>query len=161
MAAHALQDDAAKRAAMAGVDVLAHTPVEALTADTLAAWTRADGRAVISTLAAFGGAPTSVDNLRRLRERGATVLYGTDLGNTRVAGISAEEIALLTSAGLDGAAVLESGTRAPARCWGLDDLGEIATGKAGCILVLDRDPLANPSVLATPSQVWINGARQR
>ena len=37
VAAHALQDDAAKRAAAAGMDVLAHTPVEALTADTLAA----------------------------------------------------------------------------------------------------------------------------
>ena len=161
VAAHALQDDATKRAAAAGVDVLAHTPVEALTADTLAAWTRGGGRAVISTLAAFGGAPTTVDNLRRLRGAGATVLYGTDLGNTRVAGISAEEIALLAAAGLDGEAILASGTRDPAKLWGLDDLGRIGRGMAASLLVLDGDPLANPSVLATPAQVWINGVRQR
>jgi imidazolonepropionase-like amidohydrolase len=83
------------------------------------------------------------------------------LGNTRVVGISAEELALLGAAGLDGAAILASGTRAPAKFWGLDDLGEIGLGKAGCVLVLDRDPLANPSVLATPAQVWINGVLQR
>ena len=47
--------------------------------------------AVVSTLAAFGGSPAAVDNLRRLHAAGATVLYGTDLGNTRDAGPSAEE----------------------------------------------------------------------
>src|ERR1700760_3589849 len=57
------------------------------------------GRAVISTLAAFGGSPAAVDNLRRLRAAGATVLYGTDLGNLDVAGPSEPEIALPARAG--------------------------------------------------------------
>jgi hypothetical protein len=77
---HALEDANAARAAADGVDVLAHTPTEALSDLTLDAWKT---RTVISTLAAFGGGAAAVKNLHDLRERGARVLYGTDLGNTR------------------------------------------------------------------------------
>src|SRR6185312_8649165 len=76
VAVHALTEQSAARAAAAGVDILAHTPVEPLSDASVAAWR---GRAVISTLAAFGGSDTAVDNLRRLRAAGATILYGTDL----------------------------------------------------------------------------------
>jgi hypothetical protein len=101
---HALADEEVRMAAAVGVDVLAHTPVEALgDAD---AWR---GRAVISTLAAFGGSRATIDNLRRLRAAGAVVLYGTDLGNTRDAGVSRGEIDLLLEAGLDGQAIVEAG----------------------------------------------------
>jgi hypothetical protein len=102
VAVHALTESSAALAARAGADVLAHTPLEPLTEQTVALWR---GRAVISTLAAFGGSPAAVANLRRLRAAGCTVLYGTDLGNLRVTGPSAEEIALLREAGLDDAAI--------------------------------------------------------
>jgi imidazolonepropionase-like amidohydrolase len=81
--AHALSDAAARRAADAGVDVLGHTPVEPLAESTIQAWR---GRTVISTLAAFGGTPAAVTNLRRLRDAGVTVLYGTDLGTCAMRG---------------------------------------------------------------------------
>ena len=158
VAAHALGEDGAARAAAAGVDVLAHTPTAALSEATVAAWA---GRAVISTLSAFGGRDTTIDNLRRLRAAGATVLYGTDLGNTRTVGIDPEELRLLQAAGLDGAAIIEAGTRAPAQRWGLADLGTLEPGRSASLLVLDADPAADPSALARPEQVWIDGARQR
>ena len=156
VAAHALADADARRAAEAGADVLAHTPVEPLASATVEAWA---GRAVISTLDAFGGSPDAVDNLERLRAAGATVLYGTDLGNARVPAIDANEVALLVDAGLDGAAVLDAGTRVPAEYWGFDGLGELAEGRRASFLVLDADPRRDPAVLARPEAVWLDGRR--
>jgi imidazolonepropionase-like amidohydrolase len=156
VAAHATGDGYAAQAAAAGVDVLAHTPVETLSTDTLAAW---KGRAVITTLMAFGGGADTLANLAALRGQGATVLYGTDFGNVREPGIYAGEIAAMQSAGMDGAAILAAGTSAPAAYWGMDQLGAIAAGKDASFLVLARDPLLDPTVLAEPDAVWIRGVR--
>ncbi len=155
--AHALAASDAQRAAAAGVDVLAHTPVEVLDAATIQAFS---GRAVISTLSAFGGSAVTVQNLRDLRAAGARVLYGTDLGNSRDAGIQAAEILLLQQAGLDGAAILASGTSVPAEYLGLQGLGAIAPGKRAALLVLAQDPLENPETLAEPVQVYVDGRAQ-
>lgn len=154
VASHAVRDAEAAAAAAVGVDVLAHTPVEALSPSTIAAWS---GGAVISTLQAFGAAPATVANLTALRAAGATVLYGTDFGNTRTTGIDGAELQALVSAGLDGAAILAAGTSTPATYWGFADLGAIAPGKAASLLVLDADPLVDPLTLARPEQVYING----
>ena len=116
VAVHALTNDAASRAAAAGADVLAHTPVEPLSEATVEAWR---GRAVISTLAAFGGSPAAVENLRRLRAANVTVLYGPDLGNLRIDGVSTEEVSLLREAGLDDAAIDAAMTTAPHAFWKL------------------------------------------
>ena len=156
VAAHALEETNAALAASAGVDLLAHTPAEALSAATVEAF---EGRAVVSTLAAFGAGPAVVDNLARLRAGGVTVLYGTDLGNTRTAGIQPDEIALLASAGLSPQEIIDAGTSAPAAYWGLDDLGAIAPGKRACLLVLDADPLLDPAALSAPSAVYLDGVR--
>ncbi len=157
VAAHALDDLAAAAAAHAGCDLLAHTPVAPLTDATITAWR---GRAVISTLAAFGGRPTTVDNLRRLRAAGATVLYGTDLGNTRTAGVDGDELALLAAAGLDGPAIVEAMTAAPARFWQLAELGRAEAG-AGSYVVLDRDPRVDPGAYLNPRAVFVRGQRRR
>lgn len=151
---HALADDEAALAARVGVDVLAHTPLEGLSAATLSAW---KGRAVISTLAAFGGSATAVDNLRALRSAGAIVLYGSDFGNTRTPGIDPWEIELLQAAGLSGADILAATTSAPARYWGFDDLGSVEPGKEASLLVLDADPSVDPSTLARPVAVYFQG----
>lgn len=153
VAVHALSDDAASRAAAAGADVLAHTPIEPLAAATIDAWS---SRAVISTLGAFGG-DGAIDNLRRLREAGATVLYGTDLGNTVTAVIDARELALLSRAGLDAGAILAAGTSEPARFWGLAELGTLEPGGAASFLLLDEDPLTDLSTLARPAVVVLDG----
>jgi hypothetical protein len=146
VAVHALSDASAALAATAGADVLAHTPVEHLADATVAAWR---GRAVISTLAAFGGSDTAVHNLRRLRAGGVTVLYGTDLGNTHDAGPSGDELALLRKAGLDDAAITAAMTTAPIAFWGLD--------LADSYLVLDGDPRHDARYLLHPREVWQRG----
>lgn len=151
---HALDDRGVLLAARVGVDALAHTPTEPLSDGAVASWS---GRTVISTLRAFGGSATAVDNLRRLREGGATVLYGTDLGNTRDARIDPEELSLLRDAGLDGAAILAAGTSAAAAYWGQADLGAIEVGRAASLLVLDADPTVDPSTLSRPVAVYLDG----
>jgi imidazolonepropionase-like amidohydrolase len=165
VAVHALGDREARLAADAGVDVLAHTPIEHLADDTVAAWR---GRAVISTLAAFGGSDTAVDNLRRLRAAGATILYGTDLGNERDAGPSEPELELLGKAGLDGAAIVDAMTAAPVRVFGAAGLaggvgrarlGALAPGAEASFLVLDEDPVTHPLAIAHPREVWLRGRR--
>ena len=68
---HALEEENAARAAADGVDVLAHTPTEALSEATLQAW---QGRTVVTTLGAFGGGAAALKNLAALRQRGTRVL---------------------------------------------------------------------------------------
>ncbi len=146
VAVHALSDDAAARAASAGADLLAHTPTEPLAPSTVELWR---GRAVISTLAAFGGSAAAVDNLRKLRAAGATVLYGTDLGNLRDAGPSEAELGLLRRAGLDDAALTAAMTTAPARYW------KLAEDQA--FLVLAADPERDARALLAPLAVIQRG----
>jgi imidazolonepropionase-like amidohydrolase len=148
VAAHALSDRDAARAGRAGVDVLAHTPVEPLAAATIATW-RGPGRAVVSTLAAFGGSDAAIDNLARLHAAGLVVLYGTDLGNSTVAGVDVAELALLRAAGLSPDEVVASITSAPAAYWGLADLG---------FVLLADDPLERPETLARPTRVFAASA---
>lgn len=152
--AHALGDAEAARAAAAGVDGLAHTPVEALSDATVNAWAHGF---VISTLGAFGG--DAVANLRRLRAAGATVLYGTDFGNTRAAGIDARELALLAEAGLDGAAIADALGPAPARVWAIE-AGEVRVGAPADFVELTADPRVDPTVWASPAAVWLAGERR-
>lgn len=149
---HALSDRSAQVAGRAGVDLLVHTPVEPLADATAALWR---GRAVISTLAAFGGKDAAVDNLRRLRAAGATVLYGTDLGNARVAGPNPDELALLRKAGLDDAAIADAMTTAPARYWGLP-FG-VLPGREATFVVLAGDPRRDASLLLAPRAAWLRG----
>jgi imidazolonepropionase-like amidohydrolase len=157
VASHAMSDDAAALAAQVGVDVLAHTPTGSLTDATIAAWS---DRAVISTLAAFGGSDRAVNNLRALHDAGTTILYGTDFGNLRTTGIVEEEIHLLQEAGLTGAEILAAGTHVAADWWGLEGLGRIEVGAPASVLVLDSDPEEDPTALARPVQVWIGGQRR-
>jgi imidazolonepropionase-like amidohydrolase len=152
--AHALEEANAARAAADGIDVLAHTPTEALSDATLDAW---KGRTVISTLAAFGGSAAAVKNLRDLRERGARVLYGTDLGNTRDTNIQSAELALLVAAGFDGASIVKAGTSVPAEFLGLTDLGSLEVGKRASFLVLSADPTLDPHTLSEPVAVYVDG----
>ncbi len=156
VAVHALGTAQADMAATSGADLLAHTPVEPLPELSVGAWAE---KAVVSTLAAFGGSPNAIANLRALRDAGAIVLYGTDLGNTRSAGIQSSELTLLAQAGLDGAAIIAAGTSAPAAYWQLAELGAIAPGKRASLLVLGEDPLLNPLALSTPEAVYIDGKR--
>lgn len=154
VAVHALSDASARLAAQAGADLLAHTPVEPLSDATALAWR---GRAVISTLAAFGGSPNAIANLRRLRAAGATVLYGTDLGNLRDDGPSPRELELLRAAGLDDAAITAAMTTAPLAYWGVDL--HVGPGAEATFLVLAGDPRRDATVLLAPRAVYVRGRR--
>jgi imidazolonepropionase-like amidohydrolase len=157
VAVHALSDADAARAAAAGVDVLAHTPTERLGATTLDLWA---SRAVITTLDAFGGGDDAIANLRALRERGATVLYGTDFGNSTATGVQVDEIAALQRAGLDGPAIVAAGTSTPAAFWGFDGLGALSVGGPASLMACEHDPAADPATLARPVDVWIAGVHR-
>lgn len=157
VASHALSDDEAARAAAAGVDVLAHTPTGTLSASTVQAWS---GKTVVTTLVAFGASATTRSNLEALRAAGARVLYGTDFGNAQEAGINEAEIAAMRDSGMDGQAILDAGTVNPARFWGFSDLGTLEAGNAASFLVLDGDPLVDPTLLAHPDAVYLRGARR-
>jgi len=145
LAVHALGDEGAARASAAGADVLVHVPTEPLQDSTVAAWS---GRAVIPTLAAFGTSAAAVDNLRRLQAAGATVLYGTDFGNARVAGISQPELDAMADAGMSAEAVWASATRIPADFWGWPELGRLEVGAQGSLWLTERDPTLEISTLA-------------
>jgi hypothetical protein len=98
----------------AGADLLAHTPWtepvdEGLIRDCAGRMTW------ISTLDIHGwGSPTpqqdtAIDNLRRFRDRGGAVRYGTDLGNGPLPpGINAREVRALQRAGLTPDEVLSA-----------------------------------------------------
>jgi imidazolonepropionase-like amidohydrolase len=154
VSSHALSDGDAAMAAAVNADVLAHTPVQPLSLATIEAWKT---RAVISSLKAFGGSANAVANLKALHAAGATILYGTDFGNSSYAGIDPAELKLMQEAGMDGQAILDAGTSVPATFWGLDELGAIAPGKAASLLVLNADPRTVPLTLAAPAAVYING----
>ena len=154
VAAHALSNAAVHEAGRLGIDVLAHTPVETMDDAALGVWR---SRTVVSTLAAFGGRDTTVGNLGALYRLGATVLYGTDLGNTSTAGIQEREIRLLMDAGLDGRAIVASGTSNPAEFWGLTRFGRLAAGAAAGLLILDENSYLSPLTLARPHRVIIQG----
>ncbi len=155
--AHALNDIDVQRAAAAGVDVLAHTPTDPLSAKTVKAWS---GRAVISTLSAFPGLAEPADNIRRLRAGGATVLHGTDMGYTTFTGINPQEIELLAKAGLDNKAILAAGTTIPAQFWGFGDgIGTVAAGHTASVLLLDANPERNPLTLSGPLAVYLDGVQ--
>jgi len=154
VAVHALSLADASRAIASGVDILGHTPVEPLGAELVDAWGE---RTVVSTLGAFGASQAAIDNLRAFAARGALVLYGTDLGNTRAVGIQSAEIDALVRAGFTGAAIVRSATSDAARFWGMGDIGRLAPGLRASFLVLDEDPNANPQTLATPHAVIFDG----
>lgn len=153
VAVHALSDVAASRAAALGCDLLAHTPTEELAEETISAWS---GKAVVSTLGAFGRSEAAISNLRRLYAAGATVLYGTDLGNSRTVGIDVAEILLLEQAGLSRSAALGAGTTVAAKYWKLKK-GELKVGGEASFLLAFENPETDLETLIEPAHVIYSG----
>lgn len=158
VAAHALTDTHAALAARVGCDVLAHTPVEPLSEATIAAWS---GRAVISTLSAFGAGGAALANLQALHKAGATVMYGTDFGNSTYAGITNAETFAMIRAGFELPQIVDMATKIPAAYWGFTDLGELAVGKRASFFATADPPTERPDTLAVPIRVFIDGVERR
>jgi imidazolonepropionase-like amidohydrolase len=151
---HALGATDAARAVAAGVDIFGHTPTEPLAAELVQAWRE---RTVVSTLSAFGSSDSAVENLRAFAAAGALVLYGTDLGNTRTAGVQSAEIDALVRSGLTGSDIVRAATSDAAQFWGFDELGRLESGARASFLVLDEDPDDDPQTLAAPHAVVFDG----
>jgi imidazolonepropionase-like amidohydrolase len=92
--------------------------------------------------------------LRALKEAGARVAYGTDLGNQDTApGIDARELALIEDAGVNP---LAAATSEAASLLGLPDLGRLTVGSSASLLAV-RSLL--PVDLAAPEWMMIDGRK--
>lgn len=144
-----------ERAVGAGVDELAHTPwTERLPDGLVQAMARSV--AMVSTLDihSFGRSTpqleTAVDNLRRFRDAGGRVRYGTDLGNGPIPpGIHAGEARHLAAAGLPADEILGSMTH-----------HGIEPGAPADLVGLQGDPTEDLGALSAPGLV-IRGGRLR
>ena len=88
-------------------------------------------------------------------EAGVAIYAGTDAGGVLPHGLIGEEVLELASYGLSPADALGAASWR-ARSWlGLDD--NLAEGSTADLVVFDRDPLADLSVLATPKRVVLRG----
>ena len=144
---HALTVAMVERALNAGVDELAHTPVERLP-EELVARIAEQGVRVVSTLHTFvhgGDGATVIENACALVAAGAVLRYGTDLGNGGVEpGADAKELDLLAhevGLGVDGA--LRAATR------------PLTVGEPAGVVALDRDPRTKAKEWRRPRAVVV------
>jgi imidazolonepropionase-like amidohydrolase len=138
----------------AGVDVLAHTPVEPLP-DELIRSLGSAGVTVISTVRAFGDRASTRANLAALAAAGCPIVYGTDLGNDGIRpGIDTAELEILSEAlgGRDAAvAAATSGAGALAGVG-----GRIAVGKPADLIWRPAD-VSSLAELRRDLKVWVGG----
>ncbi|MBI3685738.1 MAG: amidohydrolase family protein [Actinobacteria bacterium] len=162
--AHALTVDLVGRALDAGVDELAHVPVERLPpsmVDRLAA----AGIVVVSTLQTFfacGEGPTAAANAAELVRAGVRLVYGTDLGNVGTRpGVDPRELDRLAASGLGRLGALRAATEGAARVAGVAGrhgrTGRIEAGGPAVLVVLSGDPLVEPGVWWCPRVVVCDG----
>jgi imidazolonepropionase-like amidohydrolase len=159
--AHALTVEAVGRVLDAGVDELAHTPVEPLP-EALVDRVAAAGIPVVSTLQAFfsaGSGRAAAGNAAALHRAGVPLVYGTDLGNagTRT-GVDPRELDRLADAGLGRAGALRAATEGAARVAGMRlRTGRLERGRSAAAVLLNGDPLVEPGVWRVPRAVVCDG----
>jgi imidazolonepropionase-like amidohydrolase len=155
--AHALTVEMVCRALDAGVDELAHTPVERLP-EPVVARIAAAGIPVVSTLQTFfsgGHGHTAAANAADLHRAGVPLLYGTDLGNAGTRpGVDPRELDRLADAGLGRLGALRAATEGAARAAGIRRrTGRIEPGHQAELVLLCGDPLVEPGVWRHPTAV--------
>ena len=166
--AHVGSAEALALAVAAGVGELAHVPFAATRVpDDLVRRAVGAGLRLLPTLHCRDAGPSEEREaaqwfLRRWVELGGEVAYGTDLGNACTApAVDGRELALLSAGGMTPAQVVVAATSRAADAIGAWDItGRVAPGLRADLLVLDEDPLADPSALARPRWV-IAGGRPR
>lgn len=136
--AHAQGSGQHLRAALAGVDELAHTPwTERLDDEVLRHM--AKRLRWVSTVDIHDGADRALaaENLRRWHALGGRTRYGTDLGNgTLPLGVNAAELDALADAGMTNLEVVDAIACAPSDC-----------------VTVPADPLADAGVLAQAATI--------
>lgn len=150
-----------EKALETGVDELAHMlmGLDEIPASLLGRMVTA-GMAVVPTLAIRAGheLDVAVQNLRRFRDAGGTVVYGTDLGNAGPRpGIDPMEVDAMAAAGMSARDVLLSSTVDSARWLGLDRKGRLAPGMDADIVAGTGDPTESVAAVVDVRRVWRMG----
>jgi imidazolonepropionase-like amidohydrolase len=159
--AHALRSEMVGRAVDAGVDELAHTPIERLS-DTLVERIAAAGISVVSTLQTFfsrGLGRTAGANAADLHRAGVVLRYGTDFGaEGTIAGVDPRELDRLADTGMGRLGALRAATELAAAAPGIRGRsGLLRVGEPAALVLLPADPLAEPGSWRTPSAVVADG----
>ena len=152
----------------AGIDVVAHVPVDGDLDTALAGRIAEAGIAVGPTLATIenvlgepGGAAYSraEENVGRLVDAGVTILAGTDAPNPgTVFGASLHrELELLGRCGIAPAQALNAATAAPARVFNLADRGHTAPGQRADLMLVSGDPLTDITATRAIERIWRAG----
>ncbi len=84
---------------------------------------------------------------------GVPIACGTDENGMHGQGRCPEEYVLLTKAGIPEIDVLRSATNVASEVLGIADIGTIATGKIADVLVLEKSPIDNISVLTDKQNI--------
>ncbi len=161
--AHALTVRAVEMALRAGVDELAHVPLEPLPEEVVERIAAA-GVAVVSTLQCHAGVgPAPARNAALLHRAGVPLIYGTDAGgaSSRPPGVDPRELDRLAYAGLGRLGALRAATSGAARAAGFDGQrpsGRIEVGAFAALVGLPADPLVEPAAWRHPTVV-VNGHR--
>jgi len=149
-----------------GVDLLAHAPDTVDGIDDQVLRTIVDRHtAMIPTLKMFATTVTKKDSylkpiygvVRRFRELGGELVFGTDVGYMTDYATDDEFLALRES-GVDAMGMLRMLTTAPAQRFGvLDQRGTIAPGKMADLVVLHGDPAQDVTAFARVDVTIRNG----
>ncbi|MFN7054541.1 amidohydrolase family protein [Hyphomonas sp.] len=124
---------------------------------TVTGWTNEPWLPAASRAKAAEVGPLMLDMLRRAREGGVTIAFGTDTGVSRH-GDNAGELALMVEAGFTAEEAIRSATVVAARHVQMDrDIGTIEAGKFADIIAVAADPLRDISRLGDVSFVMKGG----
>jgi imidazolonepropionase-like amidohydrolase len=151
----------------AGVDVVAHVPVDSELDRALVGRMAEAGIVVGPTLATIENTlaremppySRAEENVRRLADAGVTLLAGTDAPNPgTVFGASLHrELELLVRCGISPAQALAAATSEPARVFGLADRGRVAPGLRADLVLVSGDPLADVTATREIERIWRTG----
>jgi imidazolonepropionase-like amidohydrolase len=107
--------------------------------------------------------PTMMTNAGRAHREGVPMAIGTDGGSwVNAHGDVATEVRLRIETGASPLEAVTMATLGSARCLGLDhSVGTLAVGKLADVIVLDGDPLSDPSALERVRAVYTAGTPVR
>jgi imidazolonepropionase-like amidohydrolase len=147
----------------AGVDDIAHMPIDKIP-DPLIARTVAADVYIVPTLELWQGVYMdweASNNLRRFVAAGGKVALGTDYAGPNIRmdlGMPIHEVLYMQKAGMTPMQIIVAATRNAAHVCNRDrTLGTLEVGKAADILVVDGDPLVDLLALTKPRLVLRDG----